>query len=52
MVTHDPFAASFASRILIIKDGTLHMEIESNGDRKAFYERILKALSSMGGSRI
>ena len=52
MVTHDPFAASFASRILFIKDGALYMEIESGGDRRAFYDRILKALSSMGGSRI
>ena len=52
MVTHDPFAASFTSRILFIKDGALHMEIESGPDRKAFYERILKALSAMGGSRL
>ena len=51
MVTHDPFAASFAGRILFIKDGALFMEIESGGDRKAFYGQILRALSSMGGGR-
>lgn len=49
MVTHDAFAASFCQRIIFIKDGILFMEIVSNGNRKEFFDRILKALSSLGG---
>jgi putative ABC transport system ATP-binding protein len=49
MVTHDAFAASFCQRILFIKDGNLFMEIVSSGNRKEFFDRILKALSSLGG---
>ncbi|HEX3076131.1 MAG TPA: ABC transporter ATP-binding protein [Lachnospiraceae bacterium] len=51
MVTHDAFAASFCQRILFIKDGILFMEIESNGNRKEFFDRILKVLSSLGGDQ-
>lgn len=49
LVTHDPFAASFCKRIIFIKDGILYMEILSSGNRKEFFNRILKVLSSMGG---
>ena len=49
MVTHDAFAASFCQRIIFIKDGNLFMEIVNNGNRKEFFDRILKALSSLGG---
>jgi putative ABC transport system ATP-binding protein len=49
LVTHDAFAASFCKRIIFIKDGTLFMEIFSNGNRKEFFDRILKVLSSLGG---
>jgi putative ABC transport system ATP-binding protein len=49
MVTHDAFAASFCQRILFIKDGSMYMEIVSDGNRKEFYDRILKVLSSLGG---
>lgn len=49
MVTHDAFAASFCQRILFIKDGTLFMEIVSSGNRKEFFDKILKVLSSLGG---
>lgn len=42
MVTHDAAAASFCSRILMIKDGALAREIVRGGDaREAFYERIV-----------
>ena len=51
MVTHDPFAASFCRRILFIKDGALFMELEAGDDRQVFYDRILKALATMGGAR-
>ncbi len=49
LVTHDAFAASFCKRIIFIKDGTLFMEIYNPGNRKAFFDQILKVLSSMGG---
>lgn len=49
MVTHDAFAASFCRRIIFIKDGELYSEIASNGNRKEFYDKILKILSVLGG---
>lgn len=49
IVTHDPFAASFCKRIIFIKDGLLFMEIVNTGNRKEFYDKILKVLSSLGG---
>ncbi len=52
MVTHDAFAASFCRRIIFIKDGSLFTEIISNGDRKEFFDRILKVLAALGGENI
>ncbi|OBR89653.1 MULTISPECIES: ABC transporter ATP-binding protein [Clostridium] len=49
MVTHDAFAASFCRRIIFIKDGELFTEIRSSGDRKEFFDRILKVLAVLGG---
>ncbi|MRN53483.1 ABC transporter ATP-binding protein [Paenibacillus monticola] len=49
MVTHDPFAASFCSRVVFIKDGTVGMEIAREGTRKAFFDTILETLAVMGG---
>lgn len=49
MVTHDPFAASFCSRIIFIKDGKINMEIVKKGDRKEFFERILDCQAVIGG---
>lgn len=49
LVTHDAFAASFCKRIIFIKDGLLVMEIINTGNRKEFFDKILKALSSLGG---
>jgi putative ABC transport system ATP-binding protein len=49
LVTHDAFAASFCKRIIFIKDGLLFMEIVNTGNRKEFYDKILKVLSSLGG---
>jgi putative ABC transport system ATP-binding protein len=49
MVTHDAFAASFCRRIIFIKDGKLFTEIISNGNRKEFFDRILKVLAALGG---
>lgn len=51
MVTHDAFTASYASRILFIKDGKLFSELrrEKEESRKQFFEKIIDAVSLLGG---
>ena len=49
MVTHDAFVASYCKRVLIIKDGRLYQEIVSNGNRRAFQQEIVDAMSLLGG---
>ena len=50
MVTHDPFAASHASRVLFVKDGKLFSELRrGSDDNKAFYTRILEVQALLGG---
>ena len=49
MVTHDAFAASYSDKILFIKDGKLNARIDSNGNRKEFFKKIMNLLTSMGG---
>lgn len=51
MVTHDAFSASYASRILFLRDGTIFTEIRKGNDsRKAFFEKILGVLTMLGGA--
>lgn len=48
MVTHDAYAASFSSRILIFKDGKIRKELKRNGRaRREFFEEILKEISKI-----
>ncbi|PJI08479.1 MULTISPECIES: ABC transporter ATP-binding protein [Clostridium] len=49
MVTHDPFAASFCKRIIFIKDGEIKIEINSNGDQKKFFDKIIETEGIVGG---
>jgi len=50
MVTHDAFAASYAERILFLKDGKIFNEIiKGEKSRQAFYHEILDVLSLLGG---
>lgn len=49
MVTHDSFVASYCKRVLIIKDGTLYQQIVSGGNRQAFEQKIVDAMSLLGG---
>ena len=50
MVTHDAFTASYASRVVFIKDGKIFNEFNKGTDsRKAFFERILDVISLLGG---
>ena len=50
MVTHDAFTASYASRILFIKDGGIFSEIRrGNEDRKSFFGQIIDVVTLLGG---
>lgn len=48
-VTHDPFTASYCHRVIFIKDGQLFHEIRSDGNRQAFFQRVMQVLSRLGG---
>lgn len=51
MVTHDPLIASYAKRILFLKDGEIYYElIKINNNRECFYNQIIHVISSMGGN--
>ena len=50
MVTHDPFTASYAGRVLFIKDGKLFHELNRGNDtRKEFFEKIMDVITLLGG---
>ena len=50
MVTHDAFTASYANRILFIKDGKIFNElIKGNDTRKQFFEKIIEIQTLLGG---
>lgn len=50
MVTHDAFTASYAKRILFIKDGKIFTElIRGSDNRKAFFNRIIEVITLLGG---
>ncbi|BGE83540.1 ABC transporter ATP-binding protein [Staphylococcus petrasii] len=50
MVTHDPSAASFSERVIMLKDGHIHSEIhQQNKTKRDFYDEIIKLQSALGG---
>lgn len=50
MVTHDSFTASYASRVIFIKDGQVFNEISRGDDtRKQFFDRIIEIITLLGG---
>lgn len=50
MVTHDAFTASYASRVIFIKDGKIFNEIERGDDnRKEFFDKIIDVVTLLGG---
>ena len=50
MVTHDSFTASYASRVLFIKDGKLFNEIiRGESSRKEFFDKIINVVTLLGG---
>ncbi|MEW9094307.1 MAG: ABC transporter ATP-binding protein [Clostridiaceae bacterium] len=51
MVTHDAFSASYAKRILFLKDGRIFNElIKGEKSRKQFFNEILDVMSLLGGN--
>ncbi len=50
MVTHDAFTASYASRVIFIKDGKIFNELQ-RGDmnRKEFFDSIIDVVTLLGG---
>ena len=50
MVTHDAFTASYANRILFIKDGKVFNElVRGNDSRREFFNRIIEVVTLLGG---
>ena len=50
MVTHDAFTASYATRVIFIKDGKIFSELRRGEDtRKEFFDRIIDVVTLLGG---
>lgn len=50
MVTHDAFTASYATRVIFIKDGKIFNEIHRRLDtRKEFFDKIIDVVTLLGG---
>ena len=50
LVTHDAFTASYAERIIFIKDGKIFNELIKGEDtRKQFFEKIIEVQTLLGG---
>ncbi|KRE65602.1 ABC transporter ATP-binding protein [Paenibacillus sp. Soil750] len=50
MVTHDPVAASYSSRVIFIKDGQIYSQIYKGQEtRQAFFQDIMKTQGVLGG---
>ena len=50
IITHDAFTASYADRIIFIKDGKIFNEITKGNDtRKQFFEKIIEVQTLLGG---
>ena len=50
MVTHDAFTASYASRVIFIKDGKIFNELHKGASsRKEFFDKIIDVVTVLGG---
>ncbi len=50
MVTHDAFSASYASKVIFIKDGRIFNDFDRGDDnRKQFFDKIIDVVSLLGG---
>ncbi len=53
MVTHDPVASSYCSRVVFLKDGTIYSELyRGDKTRQAFFQEILKVQGVLGGDNV
>lgn len=51
MVTHDALAASFATRVIFLKDGQIFNEVRKGTDtRKEFFDKIMDVVTLIGGA--
>ena len=49
MVTHDNFSASYATRVIFMKDGHILNELrKGEDDRKTFFEKIIEMVTAFG----
>ncbi|KFN02410.1 ABC transporter ATP-binding protein [Bacillus clarus] len=51
MVTHDAYVASFAHRVIFIKDGILYNEVHRGNNKQKFYQEIMDTLAFLGGGQ-
>ena len=50
MVTHDAFSASYANRVIFIKDGKIFNElVKADKSRKEFFDEIIDVVTILGG---
>ncbi|WP_251517333.1 MULTISPECIES: ABC transporter ATP-binding protein [Staphylococcus] len=50
MVSHDPVAASYSNRVIMLKDGNIHSEIRQGDDtNQEFYKNIIHMQTALGG---
>jgi bacitracin transport system ATP-binding protein len=50
MVTHDPVAASYCSRVIFLRDGQIYTQLNrGNETRQAFFQDIMKTQGVLGG---
>jgi len=50
LITHDAFSASYANRVVFIKDGKVFHEIYKGSDtRKEFFDKIIDVVTLLGG---
>ncbi len=53
MVTHDPLASSYCSRVVFLKDGMVYSELyKGDQTRQAFFQEILKVQGVLGGDSV
>ena len=47
MVTHDPQMASYCSRLILLKDGTILENLKNSKNQEAFYQKILGKMKEL-----
>ena len=53
MVTHDPVASSYCSRVVFLKDGNIYSELyRGDKTRQAFFQDILNVQGVLGGDSV